>query len=434
MDGLRKKTKELDVDNYIETKTILECRNMLRRRVQGRSFAFLGPKGYGKTCALKYIARKHEFSDLTAIYVDLKVIRVLGSVNNQRHVLLMDNAQMYDGEFPVDEFKLILAAYSPNAQVASKGPKFLQGKAGTSTVFVYFLPFCESDLISLVRKSGHTIVADVHPLTSDFPDVANGEIQQHQFDRIQFVTNGNPRYVSDYLLQGNFSTMEAELQQQLAEILRLARENLLQYYKSLAALCKSIIMAFSGGMDHRLINLGLAYKYTDGKIYLANNMYFQIAVNLGYLKVYNNSGGLDFTNLETLCDFVICSGAHDLDLPVITDRMVQEGYDDPIPTQGIVLVRLKRNHPAIDFLIVDNPNCYLYFVQTSFQRYDQRDTKYDAIHSLQIKELSVLNFYLKKTRLYALQKYIFATYCPTKVRDENVTILRLNCYRHLLQE
>ena len=85
--------------------------------------------------------RKHEFSDLTAIYVDLKVIsnpRVLGSVNNQRHVLLMDNAQMYDGEFPVDEFKLILAAYSPDAQVASKGPMFLEGKAGTSTVSVFF--------------------------------------------------------------------------------------------------------------------------------------------------------------------------------------------------------------------------------------------------------------------------------------------------------
>ena len=131
MDGLRKKTKELDVDNYTETKTILECQNMLRRRVQGRNFfAFLGQKGYGKTCALKYIARKHEFSDLTAIYVDLKVIsnpRVLGSVNNQRHVLLMDNAQMYDGEFPVDEFKLILAAYSPNAQVTSKGPSHQQG-------------------------------------------------------------------------------------------------------------------------------------------------------------------------------------------------------------------------------------------------------------------------------------------------------------------
>ena len=277
-------------------------------------------------------------------------------------------------------------------------------------------------------------MADVHPLMSDFPDMANGEMQQHQFDRIQFVMNGNPRYVSDYLLQGNFSTMEAELQQQLAEILRLARENSLPYYESPAALCKSIITAFSGGMDHHLINLGLAYKYTDGKIYLANNMYFQIAVNLGYLKVYNNSGGLNFTNLETLCDFVICSGAHDLDLPVITDRMVQEGYDDPIPTQGVVLVRLKRNHPAIDFLIVDGPNRYLYFVQTSFQRYDQRDTKYDAIHSLQIKELSVYNFYRNKTRIHALQKYIFATYRPTKVRDKNVAILRLNCYRHLLQE
>ena len=58
-------------------------------------------------------------------------------------------------------------------------------------------------------------MADVHPLTYDFPDVANGEIQQHQFDRIQFVTNRNPRYVSDYLLQGNFSTMEVELQQLL---------------------------------------------------------------------------------------------------------------------------------------------------------------------------------------------------------------------------
>ena len=60
-----------------------------------------------------------------------------------------------------------------------------------------------------------------------------------------------------------------------------------------------------GGNDHHLVNLGLAYQSTDGKMYLAN----QIAINLGYLKVYT-SGNLDFNNLEMLCDFVLCWNPH----------------------------------------------------------------------------------------------------------------------------
>ena len=129
-------------------------------------------------------------------------------------------------------------------------------------ISIFFHSFCERDLLALITKSGHTIVEDVQPLTYDFPDVSKVEVQQHQF---VFVTNGNPRYLSDYLLQGNFSTMEVELQQQLVEILRLEREDSLEYYDTPAALCKSIITAFSGGKGHHLVDLGLAYKSTDGK-------------------------------------------------------------------------------------------------------------------------------------------------------------------------
>ena len=195
----------------------------------------------------------------------------------------------------------------------------------------------------------------------------------------------------------------------------------------------SIIQAFGGVADSSLVAMGLAYKSQNGTIYLASNDYCRIVISLGFLKMYKGVvDTLDFTNLETLCDFVISAVCHGLKIPAITERIVQNNYNVILPTSGVVLVRLKVNHPAIDFLVIDNSNCKLYMVQTSFQKYADRDIKYDAIHSLEIQGMTVHDYYREKTR-YSGVTYIYATFRPTAVRDSPVTVLPLNHYPELLQ-
>ena len=56
---------------------------------------------------------------------------------------------------------------------------------------------------NLLESCGYN-VNDVLPITSEIPDVNEKNIQQHQFDRLMFITNGNPRYMCDFLSLESF--------------------------------------------------------------------------------------------------------------------------------------------------------------------------------------------------------------------------------------
>lgn len=81
-------------------------------------------------------------------------------------------------------------------------------------------------------------------------------------------------------------------------------------------LARDIIRLFSGGTDQILLEAGVAYQSTDHRTYLANNGYLNLILQLGYLRTSNEDEEVrNFENLETLCEFVILTKAHNLDLP-----------------------------------------------------------------------------------------------------------------------
>ncbi len=179
--------------------------------------------------------------------------------------------------------------------------------------------------------------------------------------------------------------------------------------------------AFCGSKDLYLVELGIAYKY-NGKMYLANPQYCQLLMTLGYFS--------DFKSLEDLAEYVLSAGCHCLNIPATTERCVQTAYAEEFPTTGVVLVRLKINHPAIDHLVIDNISKTLYMVQTSYQKYSDHLKDTERLNA--IGEKSVKQHYKDITKCRCGQ-YIYATYRPTKVQDRQVTVLSLNAFPELLQ-
>lgn len=184
--------------------------------------------------------------------------------------------------------------------------------------------------------------------------------------------------------------------------------------------------AFCGSEDLFLVELGIAYKY-NGKMYLANPQYCQLLMTLGFLKCDSS----DFKTLESLAEYVLSTGCHRSNIPATTERCVQTAYEERFPTTGIVLVRLKSDHPAIDHLVIDNHCQTLYMVQTSYQN-----------HKTQLKHTEQLNAIGKKSVKQHYKditgcthaRYIYATYRPTEVQDRQVTVLSLNTFPELLQQ
>lgn len=424
----------LSVEHLILSSSMLRVVEALRNITSSpekRFLTLLGPKGFGKTCTLKYLAKTMN----DTIYADLKLIsnlKILDEVDKENTILLLDNAQVFKDQFSVKDYKLVVAAYSPNAEATRNNTKILTDHMGRTMIPMYYTPFNKQDMEAFLQSLGYSVVPNTLPITFGAP-IVDKDIQQHTLDEILYMTNGNPRYIYDFLMVKNFDSMFKEHDEQFRQIFKLICDGATEYFASGQSLCKSIIMSFRGVTDHSLLPLGLVYKSCDSKIYLANNHYCKLVIGLGYLKVYDNAGYPDFHNLETLCDFVLASGCHSLEIPAVTVRIVQSKYEDTLPDFGVTLVRLKTNHPAIDFLVVDNVNRQLYMVQTSFQKYADRDTKYDAINSLKIGQVSVRDYYCNKTKIVSV-KYIYATYRPTNVQNSHVTVLSLNNYPELLQD
>lgn len=438
MQELEEYTKNLKVEHLIESSLMIKVMSTVKNIISSpekRFMALLGPKGFGKTCTLKYLSKN--LDDVKTIYANLNHIgnfNILDEIQDKKNiVLLLDNAQVFERQFSARDFKLVVAAFSPNAE-ATSSTKTLIDHMGFTMIPMYYTPFRRQDIHNFLRSLGYKVVATEQPINFKAP-IIEKRIQQITLDQIVFKTNGNPRYIHDYLLTQTFDSMLRELDKQFKQIHKLLKDGSTDYFESKHSLCNTIIKSFCGVTNQSLLDLGLVYRSNDTKIYLANNYYCKLVIELGYLKVYKSTDEYDLGNLETLCDFVLSSKCHSLAIPEVTFRMVQDTYNDRLPVDGVVLVRLLNNHPAIDFLIIDNTNRFLFMIQTSFQKYSDRTVKYDAIHRLQIEGISVLDFYCDKTGIAKTRvKYVYATYRPTKVRDSHVDVLPLNNYPELLQE
>lgn len=113
----------------------------LRRNILNRWFALKGPKGLGKSYTLKYLHDYH-YEQGKSILVDLDKLEAYDIVNDitkeENITLLLDNAQDFKDQFNVDVFQLVVAAYSPNADIQDD---ILKERLGSITpLVIYFTP------------------------------------------------------------------------------------------------------------------------------------------------------------------------------------------------------------------------------------------------------------------------------------------------------
>ena len=162
------------------------------------------------------MAKKY-FAGDNVIYVDLAYIHnlyndiVIPEDDQENCTLLLDNAQLFNEQFNFKNFRLIIAAYSPNAEVTSNNTSVLAEHCGRSMISENFTPFTKGEMENLIETRGYQTVNDVLPITSELPDGNEKNIQQHQFDRLMFITNGNPRYMYYFLLTNHFGSMKKEV-------------------------------------------------------------------------------------------------------------------------------------------------------------------------------------------------------------------------------
>lgn len=250
-------------------------------------------------------------------------------------------------------------------------------------------------------------------------------INSSEILHLYFMTNGTPGYIADFLMFNTFVNMQQVIVRQLRSAM-LYIEQGQQFYATKADLAKSVHSLFYGTeRQFHLVDMGLAYIKHD-MCYLSHVQYLGLVYMVGYVPVTGDSNS--FGRLEAVAEYIILTNPHclslsGLSLPIVTDRIVQKEIDTSFPDIGVVLVQLMPNHPAIDLLLIDYVNEHVYFIQCSYSKYHNHNTKYKHLKKLKMPDqtISVYNFYNKFKKHF----YIYATFQPTTPRNEAVHIMSL---------
>lgn len=178
-----------------------------------------GPKGFGKSTGLKMLSQHLRLSEkeLHFLYIDLLQIipndikHVSSILLQEDTILLLDNAQIFNSDFCIQSFLLVIAAYSPSAKVTNISDP-LSALVGTSPVTFFFHPLSLHDFSVILHVYSYTKVAATETDSSR-------QLTNLEADKLYFRTNGNPRYIVDYLVFGNFETLLDEIQDQYSQLL-----------------------------------------------------------------------------------------------------------------------------------------------------------------------------------------------------------------------
>ena len=429
-------------------------------RSSRRLISVVGPSDFGKTISLRLLGNTLEISEFGLLYVDLAQWKDLILLNEalkkigkqSQTILLLDNAQLYEGLLQLQKYSLIIAAFSPQMVVKhgsdSNPEKWLTKELGTRSVPFYVTPFHLSDMYKVLTKYGYTVSDEDPPNHCISVDLIDNErikkekvISSIEILRLLFITSGTPGYIADFLMFGNFVAMDRIITGQLSSaMLFINREQ--QMFASKADLAKAVHTLFYGRSNLlQLVNMGIAYK-VGSTCYLAHLRYLELVYKLGYVAVQHS--GSSFDRLEAVAEYILLtnqdcrnsSGLLPLALPVVTERIIQTSTDDDIRRSvGVVLIQLMRNHPAIDLILFNCSNNFVYFIQCSYSKYHNHDTKYKHLKELTMPNTSttVYDFYRDKLG-FEEHFYIYATFQPTKPKDKNVHIMSLNWFPEYFAE
>lgn len=242
----------------------------------------LGPKGMGKTSALKELANVRG-----GLYVDLALLQGNDDLQTclfTSHLdLYMDNAQLFldldqCGIMPNLTGRFTVAAFSPGATIESKcrlKKRCVDGENGD----FYFRPFTLTEARDLFAANQKLLSED--DLISCY-----------------HLANGSPRYMLSFIEHGNFGSMFQEISDQFCQC---------QNYKEFNNMCQKIIALSAGDiglMSDWPTKMGMTYctnHYGMGAFKPSNILfvYHAIASQKGL------SFGLKWKELEFLTSYVV---------------------------------------------------------------------------------------------------------------------------------
>lgn len=115
-----------------------------------------------------------------------------------------------------------------NSQLISE----LSGFIGSSSVPFYITPWTKDDVEAVLKKRDFTVCTDTTDVSISITSLQEArnakKFTQLQFDRLYYITNGNARYFTDYLLVGNFSSLDTDILTQFRQITDLVASFFLQ--------------------------------------------------------------------------------------------------------------------------------------------------------------------------------------------------------------
>ena len=403
-----------------------------------------GPKGCGKTSALKLLALQLRDKKEKVYYIDLGMLNAVhdflqslrDSPSSERLTLLIDNVQLISnvhGEFRFDEFVYpnIVAACSPGYNDKDIAP-FKKERGDGKVRTVYFQPLSYEDAIALLE---HTFDKKI-----TWTEVDSGSQEQtfpitiftrEKFTQLWYETGGVPRYLVEYCRTGNHNLMLDELSAQFDDVVsKLSRKEV----------CELVVKIETTKVlpPNPLIRYGIAYVDHNNQVRIASPKYLQYALHFNELMIETKR---DWQKLETLAVFNIkfqtcivenCK-KKTVELPTPTKFIVQKSIGDlshKFEEGSVILMELAPSHPVVDLLLIDKraKNTEVFFMQVSFSRYSKHEKKRKDLEIVKLttdSEKTIAAHY-KESLKYKKEYFVYATpEAEHKCQDEEVYFLDL---------
>ena len=377
----------------------------------------IGPKGVGKTWALRELARA--FEDVQ--YVDLS-IEMPQPLQSEKKILLIDNAQKVTQNMGYDGIreKTIVAAFSPGARVRD-GCKILGKMCGDGRHQLFFWrPFTWDEAQELISKLGYTI--------DEKTNLEEKKISKRRLRSLYCKTNGIPRYIDRYFWAKNLSFMMHDLEEQYKSMVsKETREALDMDSNKINTEISALLSTGKCFAWDPPSVLGCAYSTTscgikEWKPAHPYYMYKALKVLGNPLKV------LDWQRLETLTQVmlradVVVSGKNGslsvkgADTVLYQDRIGSIPPEIQIEDGSVILLILALNHNVLDSILYDlrgNPK-RVYFVQTSSTEYSRKKKKLRSLADkvkdggTELSRVSIKEHYTDILKGTHEQYYIYAT-------------------------
>lgn len=380
-----------------------------------KSFMFLGPKSCGKSATLLSLCHHVKNEGNKVVFINMKLALSpkfsSSSILPEDTILFVDNAQMLGNESPEARIVRLLrqfakcCCYAFSSLVFSERDSIVKADCH-GCLDIRFRPFTEDEFEEWASKKGIQQPDNkkrFSELSAQIPIVLN-RLQQREFTEVQADRILSSMFADQFSsLHSRLRNSQEELSAFLLQILRAA-----MYVRASLLIHEWEFLCDQG------------FVYADAEVDPSSPSYYQLVYPR---KIMLQHLGKQMTKLYT-CLAEFAKGAafeilvlynmecfphtatrgdkkEEINIPICTDVYFQRHFEFPSRKIGkCTIIKLSENHPAIDFLILDDTrlekdSCKLFLVQVSIKSYQNRgaNEKYSAVNRKQINGKSVKQYY-----------------------------------------